>query len=147
MSRKVICSECGFLCWHVQHESGEGPISIGTVRRLSRKEFQNSKCEGRNELYDPDNQEICSLGCLRGLWHWSYSSEINSESVNADELRKPRECSYYVRYEPGYTPEEHKGLQRDQKTNRLLRNATLLGAGVGALGAIIAQVIYALATR
>jgi hypothetical protein len=69
----------------------------------------------------------------------------------SEELRKPRDCSYYIKYEPAYTPEEHKELQREQKTNRLLRNATLLGAAVGgvmgAVGAIAAQLIYAAVTR
>lgn len=150
MSKKVFCSECGFLCWYVQHESGEGPISIGTVRRSYRKEFQAGEKKARNELYDLANQETCDLGCLRGLWHWAYSREVNSESVNTEELRKPRDCSYYIKYEPAYTPEEHKELQREQKTNRLLRNATLVGAAVGgaigAAGAIAAQLIYAAVT-
>jgi len=150
MSKKVLCSECGFLCWYVQHESGEGPISIGTVRRSYRKTFQSGEAKGRNEVYDPDNQETCDLGCLRGLWRWAYSREVNSESVDAEELRKSRYCSYYIKYEPAYTPEEHKELQREQQTNRMLRNATLLGAAVGgamgAAGAIAAQLIYAVVT-
>lgn len=150
MSKKVLCSECGFLCWYVQHESGEGPVSIGTVRRSYRKKFQSGEAKGRNEVYDPDNQETCDLGCLRSLWRWAYSREVNSESVDAEELRKSRYCSYYIKYEPAYTPEEHKELQREQQTNRMLRNATLLGAAVGgamgAAGAIAAQLIYAVVT-
>ena len=147
MSKKVLCSECGFLCWHVQHESGEGPIRICTVRSSDRKRFQAGEERGRNEVYDPEHAEICDLGCLRGLWHWAYTSNVNSESVNSEELRKSRDCSYYIKYEPAYTPEEHKELQRERHTNRLLRNAILLGAAVGgamgAAGAIAAQLIYA----
>jgi len=150
MSKKVLCSECGFLCWHVQHESGEGSVRIGTVWSSYRKSFQAGEERGRYEVYDPDNEETGDLGCLRGLWHWAYSSKVNSESVNTEELRKSRDCSYYIKYEPAYTPEEHKELQREQYTNRMLRNAILLaaavGGAIGAAGAIAAQLIYSVVT-
>lgn len=145
MSKKVLCSECGFLCWYVSDESGERTTEVGTVLKFARKEFQNGESKGRGEIWD--SGEYCDLGCVRGLWHWTYSKNANLESVNAEELRKLRGCSYYLRFEPGFSPEEHKELKRESDARKATRDATLLGAGIGAAAAIVAQLIYAWLTR
>ncbi len=146
MSRKVLCSDCGFLCWNIEDESGEGFTRTGTVRKSSRESFQEGKSDGQNELWAPDYRGTCSLGCLRGLWNWTHpaSTQVSSESVTAEELRKQRKCIYFAKYDPGHSPEEHKELKRESDTRRALVNATLWGALIGAGAAIAAQIVYAL---
>ncbi len=69
------------------------------------------------------------------------------EYINVVGLTQPRKCSYYTGYEPGCSPEEHKELRRQAQTDRKLVIATLMGGGLGAVGAIVAQLLYVLATR
>lgn len=55
-----------------------------------------------------------------------------------DEIIQSRQCRYYIKYHPGYTPAEHKELISEARTRLTIIIATLLGASVGAAAAIIA---------
>jgi hypothetical protein len=52
-----------------------------------------------------------------------------------------------MRYEPGFGPEEHKEIQIRAEDRKALVKATLLGAMIGAVAAVVAQLVYAIATR
>ena len=140
--KQVLCSNCGFLCWYIQHVSGEGPYRREELGQYYRKEFQAGNFGGEEENHETDeNYNIC---CLRKQWVWAPRNKLRPDYVDADDIRKPRQCVYYIGYQPAFGPEEHKELKREAETKRNIRNATLIGAGIGAGAAIIAQMLYLL---
>lgn len=68
-----------------------------------------------------------------------------SNYVNVDSIRQPRKCVYYIDYEPGFGPEEHKELKREAETRRTLLISSLysglVGAIIGAAAAIIVNFV------
>jgi len=138
--RQVLCSNCGFLCWFVQHVSGEGPYKHKEIGKHARTDFQAGTFKGTTE--DSEAEEYYHFGCIRNQWVWTSGSKFRSDYANADDVRKPRKCVYYISYEPAFGPEEHKELRREAETNRNIRNAVLLGAAIGAGAAIIIQLLY-----
>ena len=142
--KQVFCSNCGFLCWLVQHESGEGPSRFREIGRRYRQEFQAANPGYRDVDTDPESGEAYIVYCLRRQWFLAQHREGRPEYINADDIRESRQCPYYIGYQPAFGPEEHKELKREVETNRNIRNAALLGAVVGALAAIIVQLLYIL---
>ena len=144
--KQVLCTNCGFFCWRVQHESGEGPSRFQEISRRFRQEFQDANPRYKDVEIDPDSEEY-RVYCLRRIWFLAQHQEGRPEYVDADDIRKLRQCPYYIGYEPAFGPEEHKELKRESETSRNIRNATLLGAAIGAGVAIIVQLLYILFAR
>jgi len=139
--KQVICTNCGFFCWRIQHASGEGPSRFGEISSRYRQGFQAANPAYKEVDIDPDDQEY-QIYCLRIRWFLAPHREDRPEYVDANDIRKPRQCPYYIGYQPAFGPEEHKELKREAETNRNIRNATLLGAAIGAAAAIIVQLLY-----
>lgn len=140
--REVLCTNCGFLCWYIQHVSGEGPYRFQEVSQRARNNFQAGTFGGTEE--DPNAEEDYQFYCLRKQWVWAPHNKLRPDYVDADDVRKPRKCVYYVGYQPAFGPEEHKELRREVETRATIFKATLLGAIIGASAAIIAQLLYIL---
>lgn len=142
---QVLCTNCGFFCWLIQHESGEGPFRFEEAGARFRREFQvaNPRYKGVGEANE--YSEVYRIYCLRRQWFFG-QLEGRPEYVNADDIRKSRQCAYYITYQPAFGPEEHKELKREGETNRTVRNAVILGAIIGASSAIVAQLLYILLT-
>jgi hypothetical protein len=138
----VLCTNCGFFCWHVQHVSGEGPFRLVEISKRFRQEFQSGREKGGE-----DDDEYYNVSCIRGQWIWSPSFKGTLDYVDAEGLQKPRKCLFYMNYQPGFGPEEHKMLKRESDTARDMRKATLIGAVIGAVAAILAQMLYMVFTR
>jgi hypothetical protein len=128
------------LCWYIQHVSGEGPYRLEEVGKHARNNFQAATYNGVEE--NPETQEDYRFHCLRGQWVLTSGSKLRSDYENADDVRKPRRCAYYTGFQPGFGPEEHKELKRDQETRQAIVKASLIGAAIGASAAIIAQLLY-----
>jgi hypothetical protein len=148
MSKKVLCSNCGFLCWDVSdyRDAVATTIRWGEIYHFNRKKL----VEGTIKAIDDDTElnESYHLSCLRKQWIWSPgNTDTRYNFVGFGDLQASRKCVYYFKYVPGSGPEEHKELKRESDTTRVIRNATLWGAVVGgamgAAGAIAAQLIYA----
>jgi len=140
--KQVLCSNCGFLCWFIQHVSGEGPYRLQEVSKHARKDFQATTFGGMEE--HPETEEDYTFHCLRRQWVLTSGSKLRSDYENADDVRKPRRCVYNIDYQPAFGPEEHKELKREADANRNIRNAALLGAVIGAGVAIGVQLLYIL---
>ena len=141
----VLCSNCGFLCWDIQHVSGEGPHRLEEVSQSARNVFQSSSFGGTVE--DPETKEYFEFHCLRRQWVFAPHNKLRPDYLNADDIRKVRLCVYNIRYEPAFGPEEHKELKREAETRSAIFRATLLGAIIGACAAIAAQLLYVWLTR
>jgi hypothetical protein len=139
--KQVLCSNCGFLCWYIQHASGEGPYRLEEVRKRARNDFQAGTFNGTSE--DQETEEDYQFHCLRRQWVWAPGSKLRPDYVEAEDVRKKRQCVYYIEYQPAFGPEEHKELKREAETRATILRAALLGALIGAAAAIIAQLLYA----
>ena len=138
--KQVLCTECGFFCWYVQHVSGEGPYRCEELAQHTRDRFQARSFDGSEEVHD--TEELAEVHCLRRQWVWTSGNKFRSDYANADDVRKPRRCIYYISYQPSFSPEEHKELQREAQTRTTVFKATLLGALIAAASAILAQILY-----
>ncbi len=141
--RQVLCTNCGFFCWRIQHVSGEGSSRFEEIDRRYREEFQAANPDYRGEEIDPDDEEY-RIYCLRRLWFLAPHYKGRQEYVDADDIRKSRQCLYYIGYQPAFGPAEHKELKREVETRRAIFKAAVIGAIIGASAAIIVQLLYLL---
>ena len=129
----------------VQHISGEGPVRFQEVTQRTRPDFQSGKMGGTEE--DGEMQEYYQIHCLRRQWVYGPYVKAGPYYLDADAVRQPRQCMYFMDYQPGFGPEEHKELKREWDNRKAIRNAALIGTGIGALAAIIAQILYVIITE
>lgn len=141
----VLCSKCGFFGWKIIDNINE------TVRldvspefdQYIRDRFQSGQFKGSED--DSDSGETHVIHCYRSQWH--HSPCVVSKGMNlldAETIRQPKICRFYIKYEPGFSPAEHKELKRDLETRRIIIFSSLFGAAIGATAAIIAQLLYRL---
>ena len=139
--KQVLCTKCGFLGWVFYPPDDGKPVRRSECSSYWRTRIQTSKDFGSME--DPETHESVNIVCIRG--QWTFAQHMKSTElgyIDADTLIQPRKCAYYIGYQPGFSPEEHKELKRDAETRTALVKATLLGAAIGATAAIIAQLLY-----
>jgi len=141
-AKQVFCTNCGFFCWLIRHESGEGTSRYGEIGSRFRQEFQAANPAYKDSDIDPEYDEEYQVYCLRKQWFLAQHRQDRPEYVDADDIRRPRRCVFYLDYQPAFGPEEHKELKREAESNRNIRKATLLGTAIGAGAAIIVQLLY-----
>ena len=148
--RKVLCTNCGFLYWE---EIGEFFKNKPPLDGLKQEIFAWEREEMEDRDVEPpyvpyiENEEthgIARLACLRNQWVMLPKAKKSGYYSSIEEVIQNRKCAYYMQYIPGFNPEEHKELQKDKQTRETIFRATLIGAIIGALAAIVAQVVYAL---
>ncbi len=146
-----ICKDCGFLCWDVSHIADEwaDTIRYDELPEVWRRKENLEKYTESGIFEDVNHSEINKVSCLRKQWIFGRPVILGDDTsyVGYESIFTPRNCTYYIKYQPGFTPEEHKELKREKDTNRTIRNATIIGAGIGATAAIVAQLLYALIAR
>jgi len=142
VKKLVLCSKCGFLCWYIQHESGEGPFRWRELNKHYREQFQAGNFGGEED--DLEYNEHLNISCLRRQWVWAPHNRLRSDYVDADGVRERRQCAYYIGYQPAFGPEEHKELKREEETRRSMFKAAIVGAIIGASAAIAVQLLYLL---
>lgn len=150
--REVSCTTCGFLYWETIgefFEPDEDELEMSGIKELyevDREEMQDRDVEPPYSPYleNEETRGITRLACLRHQWlmlpegkEWGCYSSI-------EEVIQKRKCVYYMKYIPGFNPEEHKELQKEKQTRETIFKATLIGAIIGAAAAIIAQVVYSM---
>ena len=144
--KQIWCTNCGFFCWEFYASEDGSRTKIVECDTYWRNRIQTKKDLGSQE--DSETGEGIQPLCLRR--QWIFSTHIRSSDfnyTNIDGLVQPRNCIFYIKYQPSFSPEEHKELQREGNTTQAIRNATLWGAAIGAIAAILAQLLYAIITR
>ncbi len=139
--RNVFCTNCGFFCWGLYSPEDGSRTRIVGCPTYWRNRIQTDKVMGPKE--DPETGEGINALCLRGQWVFApniKSSEL--DYIDVDRLIQQRKCPFFVKYQPGFSPEEHKELLRDAQTRETVFRAALLGAVIGACAAILAQILY-----
>ena len=121
-----------------------------TIRRTELGEYwRNRISNGENfEGISQEVEELFKISCLRNQWLFAKSipSSKDIQYTDIKSLASKRKCLYFTKYEPGYGPEEHKEIQGREKDRRTILKATIIGAVIGALAAIFAQIIYVIIT-
>jgi len=150
--RKVSCINCGFLYWQIIGRFSPDISEPYRPEEISEHEREEMKASDIEPPYSPylENEEtggITRLDCLRNQWIMLPKAKRSGYYSSIEEVIKNRKCVYYMKYMPGFNPEEHKELQREEKTRKEIFKATLIGAIIGALAAIVAQVMYLILTR
>lgn len=144
-SQAVRCMDCGFLSWRFSPPDEWKPSRIAECNPYWRNRIQTERNLG--PPVDHETGEESSLCCIRRQWTlFPHMRSSDLGYIGFDELLEPRKCPYYIGYQPGFGPEEHKELRREADTRRAIFKATIFGAIIGASAAIIAQLLYVLFT-
>ena len=102
----------------------------------------------RNQMaagnYNDRIESSYAVFCARHAWsEWDFGQEDDEIEKALDrELSSDRKCRLFFAYQAGYSPTEHKQLQREAKTQNLLIKGMILAS---AIGAIVGGIIYAVA--
>lgn len=138
MARKTVrCVDCGFLSLLPPEEfrhlpSNSGIDFYGECTRV-----------GREAIIQENHTGPQLFTCRRNQWSTDFPVKLSlSEIFNI--IKRERNCLYFISYQPGYTPDEHRQLERESANRRTILLASVLGAGVGASAAILVQIIWAL---
>ncbi len=142
--KQVKCYRCGFLAIHESSLANLMPLkTLEDVKTASELGFYSShECtqQGREHIANSTHPNPSILTCTRNVWSGSDFTDKPKETV-FQFLNSKRKCPYFFPYNPSYSPSEHRELQQETKTQRLLIIGTLLGALIGALAAILGQLI------
>jgi hypothetical protein len=94
----------------------------------------------REHIADGTHKDPTLLTCARHIWIApDFRNKPKNEALAT--LNTQRKCAYFYPYSPGYSPSEHRELQRETRTQWLLIFGMLSAALIGALAAIAAQLI------
>lgn len=138
MARKTVrCIDCGFLSL-LPPEEFRGKIS-----ELRIDFYGECTKFGREAVIQDRHGNPQWFACRRLQWSTDFPQKLAPPEIFSI-INQERECLYFISYQPGYTPDEHRELQREKANRRTLLRASILGAAVGASAAIVAQVIWAL---
>ena len=141
--KQVLCTDCGFFCWEFYRPEDGSRTKLVELPTYWRNRIQTTKDLG--SLEDHETGEGTNPLCLRRQWFFApHIRGSRLDHVGVDELAKLRKCTFYIKYQPSFSPEEHKELLRDVETRRTVFAAALLGAAIGASAAILAQILYIL---
>ena len=135
--KKVRCIDCGFLSLLPPEEfrgktSAMGIHFYGECTKFGRE----AVIQGRHK-----NPKL--FACRRLQWMTDFPKKLAPSQI-FNIIKQYRECLYFILYHPGYSPDEHRELQREKDNRRTIIIASLLGAAIGASAAILAQLIWAL---
>ncbi len=138
MAKKTVrCIDCGFLSLVPPKELW------GHIRESGLDFYGECTKPGREGVTQERHKNPQWFTCRRLQWNTDFPKELTASQI-FNTIKQERGCLYFYPYQPGYTPDEHRELQKDKANQRTLLRATILGATIGASAAILAQLIWAL---
>lgn len=145
MSKKVLCTECGFLGWIDDFEKNDWAQRPVAVKNISigpkQREFiQSEVLDGFTTMFKIHCYRVCWILVKQG------EQNIDFNKLAVSTIIKSRQCPYYIRYRLGYSPAEHKEILNRRETHRAMWVSAAIGAAIGGSIAIAAQIIYPLLT-
>ncbi len=150
--KQVKCIDCGFLGREEGMPFQEYPRTLEQLKLmidLGRLGEHEVKQPQRNQMaagnYEDRIKSSYAVFCTRHVWSERDFGKGDLDEIGkalGTELSSCRKCRLFFAYEAGCSPTEHKELQREAKTQRLLIRGMILAS---AIGAIIGGIIYAVA--
>lgn len=138
MAKKTVrCVDCGFLALLPPEEFRPIPPNSGINFYGECTRF------GREAVIQERHENPQWFTCRRLQWSTDFPKQLTASQI-FNTIKQERGCLYFYPYQPGYTPDEHRELQKEKANQRTLLRATILGAAIGASAAILAQLIWAL---
>jgi hypothetical protein len=135
--KQAKCCNCGFLALFIAADSLEQRELLKDLGLLGSQEYTQQE---RQQIIEGRHPNPSVLFCTRHVWSGSHFKDKPKETV-FQFLNQEQKCPYFYPYNPSYSPVEHRELQREAKTQKLLLVGMLLAALIGALAAIVAQLI------
>lgn len=141
--KQVLCSSCGFLAWRTYW--GEQSQRLEEFRPVFREKVKAGDFKG--EIEDHERDEVSKIHCIREQWRFAphITGGLEGYYCDVEVVRQSRQCPYYIKYEPGFGPEEHKELKRQAETWRIMiitgLCSAVVGGFIGAAAAIIVRLI------
>jgi len=143
MTKKTVCSGCGFLCWRVSDIRDEWGklIRRQEVNQSDRKALIEGTIKASEEI--TEFNEYYVISCMRDQWIWSPGrTHPRYKYVGIQDIQSLTKCLYFTKYEPAFGPEEHKELKLTTDTRRETRNIAFFAAGIGGLISTIGNVLF-----
>ena len=140
MSKKQVkCRDCGFLTIYAVKRTK--PIKLAQASYLGQAGLLGGIElieEGRRKIADGIHFDVSKLGCAKSKW-----TELDPGDIDAAFafLKLERDCTQFFPYHPGYSPGEHKELERDERAQTTLRKGMLLAAAIGAGATLITALV------
>ena len=127
MAKQVRCLQCGYLS-RIRQDftfSGGVPVPFESTFEIGRLERKN--------LREFLEENFADVFCFKGIRRFGDVIERVENAVN-----ESRECKWYGRFDPGFSPPLHLELERESRQRRFLITIGMLSAAVGAVfGAIV----------
>lgn len=101
MPKQVICRDCGFLARAVMDSHQARPETREEVTVVARREMASGTFSAPSDV----------LHCARGVWF-----DPPGELGNANRTRT---CPHFTQYKPGYSPDSHEALLKENKKRRV----------------------------
>jgi hypothetical protein len=146
-TRSNRCVNCGFLGLSKSDvvpipKHLLSPDGLSASEYLQVTEFRHAIDEviplTRSNI-GPTHPDLRIFRCARNIWHPCFCDDDDPTSKElVAQLTHKRKCKYFFRYSPGLDPKQHLQLEQQHRTNVMLFWATIVGAVVGAVLAIIA---------
>ena len=141
--KKVKCFNCGFLALRGEMPRFNEPTLLEQIRLLKELEllgYQECTQRGRDAIAKGTHADPSIFTCTRHVWSF-YDFKDKQWDAVFQFINSKRKCPYHFPYNSGYSPIEHQELQREAKTHRLLFIGMLSAAAIGAVAAVVSQLI------
>lgn len=134
--RKGLWSEVRSAVAHVRHPKGDtclecGFLAFGTEELIT---FNRTLLAVKGVAGLPDDVHLSHIRCFRSLWA---PPPDDGDDVLREVAKRRRPCEGFLKYKPGYTPLDHRGLL-EKKQDR--REKVLIGIAGAIGGALLALV-------
>jgi hypothetical protein len=101
MPRHVRCRDCGFLARAVMDSQQSQPETHEEVTLVARREMAAGAFSSPSDV----------LHCAKGVWF-----DPPGELGNVNDGRS---CPYFTQYKPGYSPDSHQALLKENSKRRI----------------------------
>lgn len=148
--KQVKCINCGFLAYYEFPEmSLKAGANLSFWQQLKDLGYLDPKeCTQRlrdNWIENPEGG-FPTVICARHVWGDLDVKAIGSKGAHSFVFAE-RQCPFFFQYNSGYSPIEHRELQRDNDQRRFLIVVSLMSAAVGAGIATLANLVWSLLTK
>ncbi|MFZ1006143.1 MAG: hypothetical protein WAN65_04870 [Candidatus Sulfotelmatobacter sp.] len=115
--RKGVWSKVRSFAAHIRHPKGDtclgcGFLSFGTEELIL---FNRTLLAVKGVAGLPDDVHLSHICCFRSLW---VPPPDDGHEVLLEVVKRRRPCEGFIKYRPGYSPLDHRGLLEKKQDRR-----------------------------